>query len=126
MPRVSVMTNQFINREKKYRIMVDFKNIIERIPCEDGGLLMADIQDESFVLFGEEPSAPCASIEVSVIDEVYDYYDRSLFEEVLVRMSDALREHTGIPQERIFAYFKNAKIWTCMGMDITKGLVKIE
>ena len=125
MPRVTVKANQFINRERKYRIMVDFKNIIERIPCEDGVLLMADFQDESLMLFGEEPSAPCASIEVSVIDEVYDHYDRSIFEEVLVQMSDALTTHTGIPAERIFAYFKNAKIWTCMGKDITKGLVKI-
>ncbi|MBQ9156799.1 MAG: hypothetical protein IJ137_08460 [Eubacterium sp.] len=73
-----------------------------------------------------EPADPCASIEVSVIDEVYDFYDRDIFEEVLVKMSDALMAHTGIKQERVFVYFKNAKIWTCLGKDITKGLIKLE
>lgn len=125
MPRVSVMTNQYLNKEKKYRIMVDFKNIIEIIPCENSALLMADFQDDAFMLFGDEPAAPCAAIEVSVIDEVYDYYDRSVFEEVLVKMSESVIAHTGIPQDRVFAYFKNAKIWTCMGKDITKGLIKL-
>lgn len=126
MPRVTVMTNLYLNKERKYRIMVGFKEAIEKIPCEDGNLLMADFKDESFMLFGEEASAPCASIEVSVVDEVYDYYDREIFEDVLVAMSEVITEHTGIPNNRIFAYFKNATIWTCLGKDILKGLVKIE
>ena len=126
MPRVTVKTNMYLNKERKYRIMVDMKKVIEKIPCEDGGLLMADFQDECFMLFGEEASAPCASIEVSVINEVYDYYDRELFEEVLVGMSKAVMDQTGIPENRVFAYFKNAPIWTCLGKDILKGLVKIE
>ena len=46
MPRISVKTNIFINREKKYRMIVDFKEAIELIPCEKGSFVMADIDDE--------------------------------------------------------------------------------
>ena len=34
MPRITVKTNVFLNREKKYRMTLEFKEAIELIPCE--------------------------------------------------------------------------------------------
>ena len=125
MPRITVKTNVFVNREKKYRMTVEFKEAIELLPCEKGAFVMADFCDETFMLFGEDASAPCASIEVAVIDEVYDKYDRALFEEVLAKMTETVMRYTGIPEDRIFAYFRNACLWTYNRKDIVGNLLQL-
>ena len=126
MPRITTKANVYINREKKYRMMVEFKEAIEKLPCEKGAFVMADFQDEAFMLFGDEAaSAPCASIEVAVIDEVMEKYDRKLFEEVLADMTETVMKYTQIPEDRIFAYFRNAALWTYHKKDIVGSLLKL-
>lgn len=53
MPRITAKTNVFLNREKKYRMTLEFKEAIELIPCEKGSFVMADFEDEAFMLFGD-------------------------------------------------------------------------
>ena len=75
MPRITVKTNVFLNREKKYRMTLEFKEAIELIPCEKGSFVMADFEDEAFMLFGDEAASdPCAAIEVAVIQDAFDKY----------------------------------------------------
>lgn len=77
MPRITVKTNVFLNREKKYRMTLEFKESIELIPCEKGSFVMADFEDEAFMLFGDEAASdPCAAIEVAVIQDAIDKYDK--------------------------------------------------
>ena len=105
MPRVMLKTNIFINREKKYRMMVEFKEAIELIPCEKGSFVMADFDDEAFMLFGDDASDPCASIEVAVIEDAFKAYDKELFEQVLFKMVETVMKYTQIPEDRIFAFY---------------------
>lgn len=125
MPRITTMTNVFINREKKYRMMVDFKKAIEKIPCEKGDFVMADFQDEAFMLFGEDASSPCASIEITVIDEVAEKYDRALLEQVLVEMTEIFMSYVPIPEDRIFAFYRGAPLWTYQKKNIIGNLLQL-
>ena len=80
MPRITAKTNVFLNREKKYRMTLEFKEAIELIPCEKGSFVMADFEDEAFMLFGDEAASdPCAAIEVAVIQDAFDKYDKEIF-----------------------------------------------
>lgn len=84
MPRITVKTNVFLNREKKYRMTLEFKEAIELIPCEKASFVMADFEDEAFMLFGDEAASdPCAAIEVAVIQDAIDKYDKEIFVQVL-------------------------------------------
>ena len=60
MPRITAKTNVFLNREKKYRMTLEFKEAIELIPCEKGSFVMADFEDEAFMLFGSHRPAACS------------------------------------------------------------------
>ena len=44
MPRITVKTNVFLNREKKYRMTLEFKEAIELIPCEKGSLCCLEMK----------------------------------------------------------------------------------
>ena len=126
MPRITTKTNMFLNREKKYRMTVEFKEAIELIPCEKGSFVMADFEDEVFMLFGDEDaSAPCAAIEVAVIDDAFEKYDKELFVQVLVKMTETVMKYTQIPEDRIFAYYRNSPLWTFRRQDIIGNLVKL-
>lgn len=89
MPRITAKTNVFLNREKKYRMTLEFKEAIELIPCEKGSFVMADFEDEAFMLFGDEAA------------------------------SDQ------IPEDRIFAYYRNSPLWTYKRQDIIGTLVHV-
>ncbi len=125
MPRVMLKTNIFINREKKYRMMVEFKEAIELIPCEKGSFVMADFDDEAFMLFGDDASDPCASIEVAVIEDAFKAYDKELFEQVLFKMVETVMKYTQIPEDRIFAFYRNSPLWTYKRMNIIGNLLTI-
>lgn len=125
MPRVMLKTNIFINREKKYRMMVEFKEAIELIPCEKGSFVMADFDDEAFMLFGDDASDPCASIEVAVIEDAFKAYDQEIFEKVLVQMTETVMKYTQIPEDRIFAWYRNSPLWTYKRMNIIGNLLTI-
>ena len=125
MPRVMLKTNIFINREKKYRMMVEFKEAIELIPCEKGSFVMADFDDEAFMLFGDDASDPCASIEVAVIQDAFKAYDKEIFEKVLVQMTETVMKYTQIPEDRIFAWYRNSPLWTYKRMNIIGNLLTI-
>jgi len=126
MPRITVKSNTFINKERKYRMTVEFKKAIELIPCEKGAFVMADFDDEAFMLFGDEnASDPCASIEVAVIDDAFQKYDKEIFVQVLARMTEAVMEYTQIPEDRIFAYFRNSPLWTYHKKDIVGSLLQL-
>lgn len=123
MPRITTRTNVYINREKKYRMMVEYKDAIEQIPCEKGAFVMADFPDEQFMLFGEDANAPCASIEVEVIKEVFDTYDHDTLEKVLADMTETVMRYTQIPEDRIFAYYRSSPMWTYKKKDIVGNLL---
>ncbi len=126
MPRITVKSNTFINKERKYRMTVEFKKAIELIPCEKGAFVMADFNDEAFMLFGDEnASDPCASIEVAVIDDAFQKYDKEIFVQVLARMTEAVMEYAQIPEDRIFAYYRNSPLWTYHKKDIVGSLLQL-
>lgn len=126
MPRITVKANTFINKERKYRMTVEFKEAIELIPCEKGAFVMADFDDETFMLFGDENSSdPCASIEVAVINDAFVKYDKEIFVEVLARMTETVMKYTQIPEDRIFAYYRNSPLWTYHKKDIVGSLLQI-
>ena len=105
--------------------MVEFQEAIELIPCEKGAFVMADFEDEAFMLFGENASDPCASIEVSVIDDAFELYDKTVFEQVLAKMTETVMKYTQIPEERIFAWYKNSSLWVYKKKDIVGSLLKL-
>lgn len=126
MPRITAKTNVFLNREKKYRMTLEFKEAIELIPCEKGSFVMADFEDEAFMLFGDEAASdPCAAIEVAVIQDAFDKYDKEIFVQVLARMTETVMKYTQIPEDRIFAYYRNSPLWTYKRQDIIGTLVHI-
>ena len=104
MPRITVKTNVFLNREKKYRMTLD----------------------EAFMLFGDEAASdPCAAIEVAVIQDAIDKYDKEIFVQVLARMTETVMKYTQIPEDRIFAYYRNSPLWTYKRQDIIGTLVHV-
>lgn len=126
MPRITTKTNVFLNREKKYRMTLEFKEAIELIPCEKGSFVMADFEDEAFMLFGDEAASdPCAAIEVAVIQDAFDKYDKEIFVQVLARMTETVMKYTQIPEDRIFAYYRNSPLWTYKRQDIIGTLVHV-
>ena len=84
---------------------------------------MADFPDEQFMLFGEDANAPCASIEVEVIKEVFDTYDHDTLEKVLADMTETVMRYTQIPEDRIFAYYRSSPMWTYKKKDIVGNLL---
>ena len=126
MPRITTTTNIYLNRERKYRMFVDMQKAVEIIPFEKGEFLMADFQDESFVLFGANPSEPCVSVELVILQKVYDIVGPETLEKVLVRLSGIAAEHCGIPEDRVFTYVRNAPVWVACGVNIDGNLLKLE
>ena len=106
-------------------MFVEMQKAIERIPCEKGEFLMADFQDESFLLFGENPSEPCVSLEFNILQEVYDKTDPAILEETLLRLESIVSEYCCVPKERVFSFYRNAVLWTNQGVNILGNLVKI-
>ena len=112
MPLITTKTNTFINKENKYRMMVEFRMIFEEmIPAEKGELVMADFYDEVFLLLGDNASDPCAALEVAMIQDVFDRCGYNLLEAVLARLTDVVTKYTSIPPDRIFAFYRNAPLW---------------
>ena len=106
--------------------MVEIKEAIEKIPCEKGAFVMADFMDETFMLFGDEnASDPCASIEVAVIDDAFVKYDKAIMVDVLAAMTETVMRYTQIPEDRIFAYYRNSPLWTYHKKDIVGSLLKL-
>lgn len=125
MPRITTTTNIYLNRERKYRMFVEMKKAVEIIPFEKGDFLMADFQDESFMLFGENPSEPSASVELNLLDKAYDKAGPELTEKVLLRLEEIVAEHCSISPDRIFTYIRNSNIWTYNGVNIDGNLLKL-
>ena len=118
MPRITVKTNVFLNREKKYRMTLEFKEAIELIPCEKGSFVMADFEDEAFMLFGDEAASdPCAAIEVAVIQNAIDKYDKEIFVQVLARMTETT------PRYRRIGSLPITEIHLC---GLIKGRISLE
>ena len=124
MPRITTTTNMYLNRERKYRMYVEMQKAVEIIPFEKGEFLMADFQDESFVLFGGNPSDPCASVELNLLEKAYDVAGPEAVEKILVRLSEIVAEYCGIPQDRIFTYNRNSQVWVADGVNIDGNLLK--
>ncbi len=124
MPRITTMTNIYLNRERKYRMYVEMQKAVEIIPFEKGEFLMADFRDESFVLFGENPSEPCVAVELNILDKAFDVAGAETVEKVLLRLSEIVSEYCSIPQDRVFTYTRNSAIWTANGMNIDGNLLK--
>ena len=125
MPRITTTTNIYLNRERKYRMFVEMQKAVEIIPFEKGDFLMADFQDESFMLFGENPSEPCVSVELNLLDKAYDKAGSAMVEKVLLRLEEIVAEHCSIPPERIFTYVRNSAVWTYNGVNIDGNLIKL-
>lgn len=125
MPRITIKTNLFLSDQSKHHIAEELKEAIELIPCEKGDFVMADFADETFMLFGANASSPCASIEVAVIENAFAACDRALLTQVLVKMTEAVMHHTKIPEDRIFAFYRNSPLWTYQRKDIIGTLLQI-
>ncbi len=126
MPRIIVTTNLFLNKAKKHQIHEEFKAAIEIIPCENGAFLMTEFRDDTDMLFGDVGmDEPCASVEAAVVEEVFDKYDKSVMEQVLCRFTETIMRNTGIPEEKIFACYRNSKLWCYKRKDIIGSLVRL-
>ena len=125
MPRITTTTNIYLNRERKYRMFIEMQKAVEIIPFEKGEFLMADFQDESFMLFGENPSEPSISVELNLLDKAYEKAGPELVEKVLLRLEEIVSEHCSIPSDRIFTYIRNSSIWTYNGVNIDGNLLKL-
>ena len=112
MPLITTKTSTFINRENKYRMMVEYRSIFEEmIPAEKGELVMADFFDEVFMLLGDDGASPCAIVEVGMIQDVFTDYGSNLLEAVLARITDVVIKYTQIPEDRIFIFYRNSQLW---------------
>jgi len=125
MPRITTKTNVFINRENKYRMMVDYQKAVEIIPCEKGAFVMADFEDEAFMLYGENAGAPCASVELEVAGQVIEKYDRTIIVQALAALTEVIMKYTQIPEDRIYAYVRGVPVWTYQRQDIIGSLLDI-
>ena len=61
MPRITAKTNVFLNREKKYRMTLEFKEAIELIPCEKGSFVMM-VKKKDLLQFSSISSTKAASV----------------------------------------------------------------
>lgn len=125
MPRMTIKTNVFLNKERKYRMMVELKEAIEIMPKENGDWLMADFQDETFMLFGDNASDPCASVEINVLDKVFDITSEADMEAVLEKVTEIVAKYTDVDPGRIFAFYRNSSLWAAAGVNIEKGLLNL-
>ena len=125
MPRITTTTNVYLNKERKYRMFVEMQRAIEMIPHEKGEFLMADFKDEAFMLFGENPSDPCVSVELNILQKVYDMTEEKIIEDVLVRLSKIVSEYCSVPEDHVFAFCRNAVLWTNQGVNIVGNLLDI-
>lgn len=125
MPRITTTTNVFLNKERKYRMYVEMQQAIEMIPFEKGEFLMADFQDESFMLFGENPSDPCVAIELNLLDKAYDLTNPAVIEKVLIRLGEIAAEYCCVSNKQVFTYCRNSSMWTNQGVNIVGNLLKI-
>ena len=126
MPRITVKTNTFVLDKDKCRIVAALKKAIELIPCEKGSFVMTDFEDEAFMLFGDEkPAAPCASIEIAIIEDAFRKYDKKVFEEILFKATEAVMRYANIPEDRIFAYYRNSPLWSFERKNIIGSLLKL-
>ena len=125
MPLITTKSTTFINKENKYRMMVEFRQIFEEmIPSEKGELVMADFYDEVFILFGDNASDPAAILEVAMIKEAYDRCGHRLLEAVLNRLTEVVIKYTQVPEERIFAFYRNAPLWCYNKKDVLPELMQ--
>ncbi|MBQ9438421.1 MAG: hypothetical protein IJU50_08810 [Lachnospiraceae bacterium] len=126
MPRITVTTNIFLNKDQKKQLHEEFKAAIEIIPCEKGSFVMTDFSDDACVLFGDEGmDLPCASIELAVIQDAFESCGKQVMEQVLFRMTESVMRNTKIPEERIFAYYRNSPLWSYNRKNIIGSLLKL-
>lgn len=123
MPRITIKTNTYVQDMDKARIIAEVNKAIELIPCEKDTFCMTDFVDEAFMLFGETPAAPCASVDIESIDEVYAQYDRKVFVQVQAQIIDVIMRYTGIPEDRIYAYYRRSPLWVYKKQDIVGTLL---
>ena len=125
MPLITTKTTTFINRENKYRMMVEYRSIFEEmIPAEKGELVMTDFFDEVFMLLGDGGSAPCAVVEVGMIQDVFADYGSNFLEAVLAWITDVVVKYTQIPEDRIFIFYRNSQLWMYQKKNVLPELMK--
>lgn len=125
MPRIHVKTNVYLNKEKKLTMMKEMKQVIDFIPWEKGDFLMADFEDECEMMFGDDFSQPCAAVEISLIQAVYQNVSPKIHEKVLACLTEIVSRNGKIPADRIFVLYKNSPLWALGGDNVEKTIVKV-
>ncbi len=137
MPRINIKTNVYISKKKKTEMFEDMKRVIDAIPYENGDYLMADFEGEHCIMFGDDPTAPCASIEVMFIDRIYEKLtapgfcascgsDHNPFEDALEAITLIVSQYLQIPGTQIFTILKTVPLWAYDGVNIEKGLLNLD
>lgn len=123
MPRINIRTNSYLSKQNQLAMTLEMKKVIDTIPWEDGKHLMADFTDDCSMIFGDNPSLPCATIEINILEKVYLRVDESILEEVLMQLTKIVCNYSKIPFDRIFAFFNPLPMWAWKGLNIEKTLI---
>lgn len=124
MPRITIKTNMTMPETMKASITSQMQTAICMIPREQGAFLMIDYEDNHAIYFGEDMKQPCASVEVNVLQSVYDEVDQGTKEAFLAKASAIICNTCGIPDNRIFVFFRNSQMWAAEGINIERTLLK--
>ncbi len=126
MPRIILTTNLFLNKEQKRQIHEEFKAAIEIIPCEKGSFVMTEFRDDADMLFGDVGmDEPCASVELALVEEAFNSCGRPVLEQLLFRFTETIMRNTGIPEEKIFVYYRNSPLWCYQRKNIVGSLLQM-
>lgn len=126
MPRINVRTNSYLPKQKQIAMVLEMKKVIDTIPWEDGKHLMADFADGCSMMFGDNPSLPCATVEINILEKVYLRVDESILEEALMQLTKIVNKHSKIPFDRIFAFFNPLPMWAWEGLNIEKTIINLD
>lgn len=126
MPRIKIRTNTYIAKDKKLIITEELKKVIDTIPYEVGKFLMTDFEDEQSILFGENPAEPCCSIEINVLDKVYDRVSQDILEKAMMTSTAIVSNYCNIPTSRIFTFFQVMPLWAYEGINIEKSVLNLD
>ncbi len=124
MPRINLKTNIPLSDGQVRQMMEEMSRVIDLIPRESGTYLMADFEEKSRIILGDDPQQPCASVEIMILGPVFETTDKGILEEVLARLSAIVNRICRIPENRIYALYRNAPLWAVEGINIEKTLFK--
>ena len=127
MPIVSIRTNKFMSRDLKVKVAEEIKRVIDTIPYEKGEYVISDITDGATMMLGNvSAESPCATVEVNIVETVFNVVDRDILEASLFAITQIICSNCKIQPERVYVIFRTVPLWTAAGVDVEKTIVKVK